>query len=163
MYVKNTSNKNIDLKSFEGYKFSIPTGTSWIWDKAGEHLLTNIFRIETIKTPNNKDRYGFDNGFGIPALLSGNEQDWLKGRKQLAHVERYQVSGKHVPRKNLLKVAFKYGISKERYNEYLADDEIDVLTIAEEINALPVPEDIRFPNNLITGIVTEPLTTSVNV
>ncbi len=45
MFVKNRQNKDIELTSFEGYMFTIPTGVSWIWDKAGQHLLTNIYHL----------------------------------------------------------------------------------------------------------------------
>ena len=146
MFVHNKAKKNIELRSFEGYKFSIPPGVSWIWDKAGKHLLDNVYKVETSRTISAKDKaLGLDQGFGVPALLSSTEKAWLDGGKQLVRVERYKINGKQVPRKALITTAQQRGVPNARILEYIADSQIDALMIAEDINTLPVPESIVRP------------------
>jgi len=145
MYVKNITKKDIKLNSFEGYVFSIPPGASWIWDKAGEHLLANIYRVES---KGGKDIYGFDNGHGVPALKDTTEKEWVKEGKKLTEVKRFQIVAKMIPRNKLVIVAQQRGISTQRLTEYQLDNTIDVETIANDINELPVPDEIRFPQNL---------------
>lgn len=144
MFVRNRQKQEIKLTTFGGYSFVIPQGVSWIWDPAGDHLLKNIYAPHV---PNSqKDKYGFDNGHGVPPMVSATLEEWQADGKKLCQVERYKVNGKLVPRKKLISVAQERGVPQARVLEYLADEQIDAMTIAADINALPVPEDVRFPS-----------------
>ena len=142
MFVLIRTKKAIELRSFEGYAFSIPAGVSWIWDKAGEHLRDNIYKVET---DGKMDKYGFHNGNGIPALLESTREDWLKEGKKLARVERFIVNAKYIPRASLIKTAQKRGVENSKIMHYLADSNIDIAEISEDINSLPIPESVQYP------------------
>ena len=141
---KNGKPKEVVLHSFEGFVFTLPAGVSWIYDKAGEHLLS----IHRIESSGGKDRYGYDNGHGIPAIMEAKKLAWEKEGKQLVKVERFQVNPKYIPRIDLIKTAMRRGVDKERLLEYQLDQSIDISTIVEEMNALPIPEEIKYPPNL---------------
>ena len=146
MFVNNNDKKEIKLRSFEGYAFTIPTGVSWIWDLAGEHLLANVYKVES----SGKDKFGFDNGHGVPGLFASTEKEWVKQGKQLTQVTRFRIDSKLVPRVNLVKIARKRGIDRDRCAEYTSDPDIDSSTIAEEINVLPISDEVRYPKSLET-------------
>ena len=148
MYVFNRQKEDIELSSFDGYGFTIPVGGSWIYEIAGKHLLDNIYKIETQPGAKKADKYGFDNGSGVPPLLLSTEEKWFEEGKKLTMVKRFKVNGKQVPRKALVTIAQQRGVQNNRVLEYLADSTIDQLMIAEDINNLPVPEEVRCPVNL---------------
>lgn len=147
MFIQNTTAKDIKLHSFEGYRFVIPTGVSWIWDKAGEHLL------KTFEPKGVNGTWGFDLDGPVfqpsaptkPAVIPSAKQAWAKEGKRMALVERFQINGQQVPRKHLIKVATERGVPNERITEFLANEQIDSQEIADAINALSVPDHIRFP------------------
>ena len=95
MFIKNLQKKDIKLRSFEGYEFIIPPEVSVIWDLAGRHLLENIYKIET---KGGKDKFGIDNGSGIPPLQEANEKEWIKNGSKYTEVKRFQVNPKLIPR-----------------------------------------------------------------
>lgn len=142
MFVKNIQKKDIEVRSFEGYRFSIPPGVSAVWDALGEHLLTNIYRKES---QGGVDQYGFKNGDGRPPLEKATEKEWIKEGKKIASVERFQINAKLIPRVQLISIAQKRGISSERITEYLTNQDIDAQEIAQDINNIPVPDEIRYP------------------
>ena len=143
MYIKNITKKDIRLSSFEGYKFVIPAAsTCWIWEKAGAHLLNNVYKPTT---PPSTDKYGNPNGNGNQPLQAGTEADWKKGGSRVAHVERFLVNQSQIPRKKLITIAKQRGVSDSLITEWLADDTSDPATIADAINELPLPDEIRFP------------------
>lgn len=146
MYVNNTAKKDIKLSSFDGFIFMIPTGTSWIWDKAGEHLLTNIYKVES---EGGTDKYGYSNGHGIPALLQSTEKIWEKEGRKLTQVERFRISDKLVPRAKLITIAKQRGVEDAKIMEYLSDPNVDATEIVNTINDLPVPESVKHPLNLL--------------
>lgn len=141
MFVKNTSKGDIHLSSFEGFKFIVPSGISAIWTPAGEQLL----KVHKVESSGGKDKYGFDNGRGIPALFESTEAAWKKDGKKLAKVERYQIQAKLIPRNSLIKLALQRGVSHNRISEYQLDSLIEPETIIEEINSLPIPDEIKYP------------------
>lgn len=147
MFVRNIADKNILFRSFEGYSFSIPRGTSWIWDKAGEYLLSVVYPPSPINMPK-ADRFGNPNGNGIPPLGGGTKRDWLEEGKKLAEVKRFQVNHAIIPRKRLIPLAKLRGIDNDKITEWLADESIDASEISDAINALPIPEQLRFPEGL---------------
>ena len=88
---KNGNPQEVIIKSFEGFVFIVPAGVSWIYDKAGNHILS----IHKIEASGGKDRYGYDNGHGIPAIMEAKKLAWEKEGKQLVKVERFQVNPKY--------------------------------------------------------------------
>ena len=144
MYIKNTQKKDINLTSFEGYAFVVPPGISAIWQAAGEQLL----KIHKVESPGGKDKYGFDNGHGLPALFESNRAEWVKDGKKLVHVTRFQIQAALIPRASLIKVALQRGLPHTRISEYQIDSNIDLETIANDINTLPVPDEIKYPEKL---------------
>lgn len=146
MFVKNTTDKDIPFRSFEGYKFLIPPGVSWIYDPAGEWLLSKVY--VTPKTPS-VDKFGTPNGNGVQPLQAATKAEWVKGGKRLAQVQRFTVNYTQIPkREQMIAIANKRGISKERIQEYMVDATIEREQIAQEINSLPIPESIRYPKEL---------------
>ena len=145
MFIKNTSKKDVQLRSHEGYAFVVPSGVSAIWQSAGEALM----KVYAVNVPITKtDKYGLDNGNGLPALREATKAEWEKGGKILAGVKRFKINAKLIPRAALIKTALQRGIEGKRISEYQIDSTIDPETIAEEINALPVPDEIKYPVNI---------------
>lgn len=147
MFIQNTTGKDIKFSSFEGYRFVIPTGVSWIWDKAGEQVL-KTFEPKGVNGTwgyNGEDRVFLPSTSTKPAVIPAAKQAWVKEGKRMALVERFQINGQQVPRKHLIKVATERGVSNEQITGFLANEQIDSQEIADAINALPVPDDIRFP------------------
>lgn len=144
MFLKNTSKKDIYLRSFEGYEFAVPPGVSAIWTPAGNAML-EVHKVEKKPEHQKVDKYGFDNGHGLPALFEAKEADWVKGGKRLAEVKRFQVVGKLIPRASLIKTALQRGIPHSRITEYQLDSNIDTEVIARELNELLIPDEIKYP------------------
>jgi len=143
MFVYNNQSKDIKSRSFDGYKFVIPPGVCWIWDAAGEDALKRYGAPLKVSAT---DKFGFLNGNGTPPLLLSDEKEWIKGGKRLAQVERFRVNYEQIPKKEqLIGIAQKRGVGREMIQEFLADPNIDRSVIAEAINNLPVPDEIRFP------------------
>lgn len=147
MFVLNRMKKDIELKSFEGYQFTIPTGVSWIWDKAGEHLIQNIYKVNV---QSQKDKFGYDNGNGVPPLLESNLKSWLKEGKKLTQVKKFVINESLIPRDALIAIAAKQGVDNATITKWLANKNLDKSEIAEAINSLPVPDSVRYPENLET-------------
>ena len=145
MFVKNKSNKDIEVRSFEGYEFAISPGVSWIWDKLGEHLLKNIYKVES---PGGVDKYGLNNGHGLPDLVESNEKEWQKNGKRLTSVKRFQINPRFIGRDGLIDTARMRGVSPDRVMQYMTDKRIDIEEIAKDINELPVLESVRYPSEL---------------
>lgn len=147
MFVKNKSEGYIPSNedvwfTHEGFEFRVPPGVCAIWDSAGEVMMANYGKIDS---PGGKDRWGYDNGRGIPPLQEAKKVAWTKDGKKLAEVRRYKINPKLIPRNKLIIVALERGIDRDRVTEYQIDSTIDIETIANEINALPVPEHIKRP------------------
>ena len=106
MYIKNITKNDVHLKSFDGYSFIIPPGVSAIYTPAGKALL----EVHKVESKGGVDKFGFDNGHGIPALHESTEKAWAVGGKQLARVERFQINFKLIPRAALIKTALHRGI-----------------------------------------------------
>ena len=66
----------------------------------------------------------------------------------MAEVKRFQIDAKLIPRASLIKLALKRGVSHERVSEYQIDELIDPETITGDINSLPVPDKIKYPENI---------------
>ena len=141
MFLKNTSQKPIKLNSHNGFIFAIPVGVSAIEDSAGEALL-KVYKIES---PGGKDKYGFDNGHGIPAVMQSTEKEWVKNGKKLAEVERFKIQHHLIPRAKLIETAMDRGVDDKKVRRYQIDPTIDTETIAQDINDLPIPEEIKYP------------------
>ena len=72
------------------------------------------------------------------------EAEWKKGGKHLAKVERFKITVT-LPRASLIQTALKRGLSHSRITEYQLDPNIDTETISNEINSLPIPDEIKYP------------------
>ena len=150
MIIKNTTTKDIKLRSFEGYRLLIPTGTSWVWDKAGEHCINTYAPVGEngyYKMGPNGERIFVSQKPPLSPIILGTEKEWEAGGKRLTQVERFQVPFNLIPRKKLIALAKQRGVSDTLITEWLADDQIDSSIIAEAINALPIPDEIRYPKN----------------
>ena len=131
MFVRNTTDKEIGTITYEGYEFTIPTGVSAIHTPAGRSFLDNNF--------NPKGEFG-----GMPPLIEAERSEW--DGKRYATVTRFQINSKLIPnRQDLIRIARERGIADQRINEYNVDDTIENDTIVNEINKLPVEEEVRFP------------------
>ena len=148
MFVKNINKKPIEVRSFEGYKFLIPVGVSAVLDKLGKHLLEKIYKVES---KGKQDKYGFDNGHGVPPLMESDRKAWEKDGKKLAQVERFQINVKQIPRANLIKIAQERGVESGQVVKWLADKDIDPGEIVNAINELPIPEEIQYPVENLVG------------
>ena len=156
MFIKNNQTKDIVLTSFEGYEFEVPVGVSWIWDKAGEHLL------KTYEPKGEHGHWGYRPGIGqtdmgrgkvfilqeppVPAITQATKEEWDNSGKRFCQVRRYKIIASMIPRENLIKIASQRGVSQQKLMEYTNDKNIELDVIAGEINNLPVPEEIKYPN-----------------
>src|SRR3990167_11416907 len=156
MFLKNTADRNIKLTSFEGYSFVIPPGVSWIWDKAGEHLVVNIYKQEGVNGKwgfQGSERVFIPQSHTIPAITASNEKEWIKGGKRLSEVERFRINYAQFPNRSyLITLAQKRGVASGQITELLADQTIDGSVITEVINNLPIPDEIKFPKEKIEEI-----------
>lgn len=131
MFIKNLAAKPIKDISFEGYFFTIPVGVSNCWDKFGEFLFKNIYKIE-------------GDGGGIPAVIQATAEQY----KGVLHVEvkRFPINHEHIPaRKDLLKIAKQRGVDAVTIEEWNEDETIENKEIVDAINNLSVPEHIAYP------------------
>ena len=143
MFLKNIAKKDIKLSSFEGYVFAVPPGISAIWNPAGKQLLS-VHKVES----SGKDKFGLDNGHGVPALSESTKAVWIKDGRKLVSVKRFQIDPKQIPRASLIMVAHKRGVEQTKIVEYQMDSQIEVDQIAADINNLPIPDEIRYPEKL---------------
>lgn len=157
MYIKNTMDNDVYLNSFNGYKITIPKGTVWIWAEAGEYAM-NIYGA---KGNNGKIEYKDEKPVFVkqeqttPPIVEGNQEDWEKEGKKLAMTERFKINPTQYTdgssRKHLIKVAQERGVHRDRILEFLADEQIPNEDIIQNINDLPVPEELRYPKELETN------------
>ena len=148
------------LPSFEGLEFEIPRGVSWVWDKAGEHLLKTYapdgeygtwgWRYGQGQSDMSKGKTFIQQAPPTPAIIPASKEDWEKEGKRFCQVRRYKVLAKLIPRESLITIASERGVSQQRLVEYTNKKNIDVEEIADDINSLSVPEDIKYPTFLET-------------
>lgn len=132
MFIKNTQQEPI-TNTYEGFEITVNPGVSAIWDQAGAFF---IERYEHKGELPNKPV--------VPAIVEAKEKDWNGG--QYAEVRRFKIDWTRLPdRKYVLALARQRGVSKDRIQEFIDNDDIDTSEIVAEINKLPVPEEIRFP------------------
>ena len=145
MFIKNNSNKDLRLHSFEGFEFTAPPGISAIWDKAG------TFWIETLAPKGENGKVGHKDGMvtfkeaapPTPGITESTKEDWEKEGKKLAQVNRFQIKAGMIPRAALIEIAGQRGVPLEKIQGNKTDDDI-----LEKINGLPVQNELRFPVNL---------------
>lgn len=140
MFIKNNSDKDITLRSFEGFEFVAPPGVSAIWDKAGE------FWINLLAPQGENGKWKGTTFIPAavqtePAIVESNQEDWEKGGKKLVQVTRYKIKEGLIPRQSLLEIAAKRGVPMEKIQGNVQDEDI-----IREINELPIPDSIRFPH-----------------
>ena len=147
MFVRNTMKVDIEDNAFGGYYFSMPPGVSAIWTKAGEDFLERF-----------KARSGAGGGDvamnletgqpTLPPLVGAERADWKLG--VYAQVRRYPLDASRLQDRNpLIALAKERGINNDRLKEYEVNKEgISIETIVAEINKLPIPEEVRFPEQV---------------
>ena len=151
MFLKNTTDRDIKLRSFDGFSFVVSPGVFWVHDPAGSELLKMYGTQDGVN-----GTYKYEGGQRVfvpsnvvPPIIQANEKQWINGGKRLAVVERFKVIYTQIPkREQLIGIAQKRGVAKERIQEFLADESIDRSEIADAINKLPVPENVEYPSNL---------------
>ena len=130
MFINNTTKRSIEDVAYGGYLFTVHPGVSMIWEQAGEHFATT---------------YGNQGEGGAypPPVLRAKRKDW-KG--QYADVKRFKIDFSRIPNRNdLLRLAEQYGVDKDLLTNFKTNEKIEGEEIAAAINALPVPDDVRFP------------------
>ena len=137
MIVQNTTDKEIKNATFGGYEFTIPAKSICaIWEPVGKHLTTKIYR---------KEASSMEDGSGIQPLLEVDASEW--DGKTYAQVTRFKIDYTRIPNRNdLIRIAKQRGVNKEFLEKCQEDGSvIENQDIADEINKLPVPEDVRLP------------------
>ena len=143
MFIKNTTNKDIKLTSFEGYEFLASPGVSAIWDKAGD------FWVDLLAPKGENGKAGHRDGniiftpvaTTIPGIIVSDKKEWAAGGKKMTQVTRFQILTGMIPRASLIEIAGQRGVALEKTQGNKTDDDI-----LQAINELPVPEEIRFPH-----------------
>lgn len=143
MFIKNTADHDYHLPSFDGYEFILPAKkVCAIWDPAGKHIVTNLQKVEE----KNPDIAASMPSKGIPAIYEIARRYW--DGATYAEVKRFKIDHTRLPDRNaLLRIAEERGVAKERL-EKLRYENADAEEICKAINALPVPEEVRFPEKL---------------
>ena len=137
MIIQNTTDKEIKDATFGGFEFTIPAqSTCAIWDPVGKHLTTKIYR---------KESASLEDGTGVQPLLEVDAGEW--DGKTYAQVTRFQIDYTRIPNRNdLIRIAKQRGVNKEFLDKCQEDGStVENQDMADEINSLPVPEDVRLP------------------
>ena len=137
MIVQNTTDKEIKNATFGGYEFTIPAkSTCAIWEPVGKHLTTKIYR---------KEASSMEDGTGVQPLLEVDAGEW--DGKTYAQVARFQIDYTRIPNRNdLIRIAKQRGVNKELLEKCQEEGStVENQDIADAINQLPVPEDVRLP------------------
>lgn len=141
MFIRNTTNKDIGSITYGGYEFTIPVGVSAIWDEAGKHFLTHNFKIES----------KIDGA--IPPVLESEENEW--DGKSYVQVSRFKIESSRIPvRSQIIRLCEERGIPNDTIKTMERRD-ADNSEFIELINNLPVPQEIRFPEEKQTKNVKE--------
>lgn len=145
MFIKNIQKNDIGPVVFKGYWFTLPANkVCSIWEEAGKFLL-ELFKAQGGVE---KDERGKTilTGAPLPPVIEANAKDWDK--KSYASITRFHLNHKQIPsKKDLLRIAEERGVDKDFLRRASTSDEIDNSELANEINSLPIPEEIRFPDN----------------
>lgn len=131
MYINNLSGKPIKDISFAGLSFSIPAGISACWDKFGQFLFKDIYKIE-----------GADGG--VPAVVLATAAQW-KGDRYV-EVVRFPMNHELIPsRRDLIRIAKQRGVDKVTLEQWDEDQTIENSEIVKAINELAVPDEVKYP------------------
>ena len=134
MYIKNTTENDIENVSFEGFYFTLPRkSVCAIWNEAGQFLV-NHFK------PKGRG------GAPLPCVMLATKEDW--DNKMYAIVTRFQVDPRCIPAvEDLYRLAEKRGVVKEKIDELRDTGSTTNEDIVHVINRLPIPDNIRFPED----------------
>lgn len=132
MYINNITGKPIKEISFSGYYFTIPAGVSVCWDKFGEFLFKDIYKIS-------------GEGGGTPPVVPATAAMW-KGDRYV-EVKRFPLNHELIPaRRDLIKLAKQRGVDKATLELWDEEETIENKVIVDAINELAVPEEIQYPS-----------------
>lgn len=138
MYINNLAGKPIKDISFAGLLFTIPVGVSVCWDKFGQFLFKDIYKIEG------------DNG-GVPPVVPATAAQW-KGDRYV-EVVRFPMNHELIPaRRDLIRIAKQRGVDKVTLEQWDEDEKIENSEIVKTINELAVPDDVKFPRPEVTEV-----------
>lgn len=130
MFINNITGQPIKDITFDGYWFTIPAGVSICWDKFGEWLLKDIYKL--------------GDGGTLPPVIVAPASSW-KGDRYV-EVRRFELDSKLIPsRKDLIRIAKQRGVDPTLIEQFNEDETIEPADIAKAISDLPVPEDIKYP------------------
>lgn len=131
MYINNLSGKPIKDISFAGFSFTIPAGITACWDKFGQFLFKDIYKIE-----------GADGG--VPAVVLATAAQW-KGDRYV-EVVRFPMNHELIPsRRDLIRIAKQRGVDKVTLEQWDEDQTIENSEIVKAINELAVPDEVKYP------------------
>jgi hypothetical protein len=154
MFVKNTTKEDIGPITFEGYEFIIPADSvSAIYNPAGEWFTTHNFKVESkdptapnwVRRGETMVNIGGDGGAPLPPVYPVTEEEW--DGKTYVMVTRFKMDHTRVPNRNdLIRVAAQRGVDKETLDRFNNEEPpVDNPDIVNAINKLPIPEDVRIP------------------
>ena len=135
MFIKSTVKKDIGpVSAQDGYEFIIPADrVCAITNEAGAHLV-ELYKIRGEGTK------------VLPPILEVTRKQW--DGKTYATVTRFQMRSGLVPaRTDLIEIARKRGVDRDTLERFERDQSLDNDELVREINELPVPEEIRFPES----------------
>ena len=157
MFVKNTTDKDIPSDGVGitcgGYFFTLPAGkVCAIWDEAGKLITNDLFKVES-KTGGVDPITGKPDSAMFPPVIVADRSDW--DGKTYAKVEKFKIE-KNVNKitadgsnlEKLILLAEERGVdeTKVRKFQYAASQgQLDIMEVAKAIDALPVPEQVIFP------------------
>lgn len=148
MFVKNLQKVDIEDNAYAGFYFTMPANqVCAIWTEAGEDFLKR-FAPRGVALDENQQPVK-------APLVSADRADWKPG--VYATVRRFPIDASRVQdRVPLIALAKERGISNDRLKEYETNPNgVSMETIVAEINKLPIPEEIRFPEKVEVEKVNE--------
>ena len=145
MFIKNTTNKDIRLSSFEGFEFIAPAGVSAIWDKAGEFWVALLEpKGENGKITHKDNSVMFTTQQATtPGIVASTKKEWEAEGKKMTQVNRFQIKSGLLPRQSLIEIASQRGVPLQKTQGNVSDDDL-----LQAINELPISDEIRYPVNL---------------
>jgi len=146
MFIRNHTDEEIRDVTHEGFLFNIPAKkVSWVWDSFGEYALGFLYKNEAINlidTLHPKTKRPLP---CVPPVIRSDEKYW--DGVSCVQVRRFQINPKNIPvRNDLILLARKYGVEKDLLDKFIyQESRYDNDEIVKTINALPVPDEVRYP------------------
>lgn len=153
MFIKNNEKHDIPNDGMGitegGFSFIIPGGkVCAIWDQAGKLITEKLFKIHDSKTGGIDPRTQKPDSAMFPAITVAEKEDW--DGKTYAIVQRVKILENVLKISNgsidnLMKLAEERGVSEEKLRQFRHGEETTPEDIAQAIDELPIPDDVRYP------------------